>query len=424
MSVWTSLLGTHLTSKDGQLEIDSALNGVETVGFYFSAHWCPPCRGFTPELVNFYKDIKAKNKSFEIVFVSSDKSQGAFDEYYAEMPWLALPYDKRDLKSKLSSKYKVNGIPTLVILDSSGNVITKNGRERVSADAEGTDFPWLPTTLAEDLGAEFSSKTRGETVPVSALSGKFLGLYFSAHWCGPCRSFTPKLAKYYDNLKAAGRGDFEIIFCSSDESAQSFEEYYSEMPWLTLPFEDKRIQKLSSRFEVEGIPTLVIIDPAGQVVTKSARQAIEADPAGKKFPYHPELVADLSAGVESFGFDINQVPALVAFVDSADDSEQASARDALTPHALALTKGKLASPDGPEMLFFISTSNSALGKRVRDLTKLGEDSTAVVILDIPDGGGFYVLQSESGGEVEITEDKIAAFISAYKAKTLERKQLQ
>jgi hypothetical protein len=139
------------------------------------------------------------------------------------------------------------------------------------------------------------------------------------------------------------------------------------------------------------------------------------------FPYFPEPVADLSAGVESFGFDINQVPALVAFVDSADDSEQAAARDALTPHALALTKGKLSSPDGPEMLFFLSTSNSALGKRVRELTKVGEDSTAVIILDIPDSGGFYVMQSE--GDLEITEDSIAAFISSYKAKTLERKQL-
>jgi thiol-disulfide isomerase/thioredoxin len=50
------------------------------VGIYFSAHWCPPCRRFTPELASFHKTLAAQNKPFEVVFVSADKyvSRGAF----------------------------------------------------------------------------------------------------------------------------------------------------------------------------------------------------------------------------------------------------------------------------------------------------------------------------------------------------------
>ena len=76
-----------------------------------SAHWCPPCRGFTPKLAESYSGFKAsshpRKEDFSVVFVSSDRSEESFNEYFAEMPWLALPYAERDLKAKLSSKFKV-----------------------------------------------------------------------------------------------------------------------------------------------------------------------------------------------------------------------------------------------------------------------------------------------------------------------------
>ena len=38
------------------------------------------------------------------------------------MPWLALPFEKRDLESKICNKYNVTGIPTLVVLDEKDEV--------------------------------------------------------------------------------------------------------------------------------------------------------------------------------------------------------------------------------------------------------------------------------------------------------------
>jgi hypothetical protein len=63
-----------------------------------------------------------------VIFVSSDRDQAGFDGYYGEMPWLALPYSARDVKSKLSEKFGVQGIPMLVVLDGSGELITAEGR--------------------------------------------------------------------------------------------------------------------------------------------------------------------------------------------------------------------------------------------------------------------------------------------------------
>ena len=83
-----------------EVDVQSLTGEGNVVGIYFSAHWCPPCRAFTPQLADWYKKFKAgsNGSKFEIVFVSSDRDESSFKEYFGEMPWLALPYGKRDKK--------------------------------------------------------------------------------------------------------------------------------------------------------------------------------------------------------------------------------------------------------------------------------------------------------------------------------------
>ncbi len=38
---------------------------------------------------NVYEEVKDQ---FDIVFISCDRDQGSFDNYYNEMPWKALPF--------------------------------------------------------------------------------------------------------------------------------------------------------------------------------------------------------------------------------------------------------------------------------------------------------------------------------------------
>lgn len=116
--------------KDGVKTPVSDLVG-KTVLLYFSAQWCPPCRMFLPKLIEAYHKIKAKGDALEVVFISSDRDQASFNDFFAEMPWLALPFgDSR--KSFLSRKFKVQGIPMLVAIAPSGRTITKEARELVA----------------------------------------------------------------------------------------------------------------------------------------------------------------------------------------------------------------------------------------------------------------------------------------------------
>lgn len=420
------MFGSSLVTKRGNVSTDAHLRD-KFVLIYFSAHWCGPCRGFTPELASFYSIMESKATPFEIVFVSSDRTDADFNEYYSEMPWAALPFSERETKQKLSKQFKVQGIPTLVVLDTSGNLITADGREAVANDSEGSEFPWIPKPFSDELGSTFLSEAG--PVQASTFAGKFIALYFSAHWCGPCRGFTPKLAAYYKRRKEQGHQDFEVIFCSADRDARSFADYFAEMPWLALPFEDSRIKKLGSRFGVDGYPTVILIDPEGKVITTSARGNFESDPQGLKFPYHPEAVQNLDLGVDSFGSDINSSPSIVAFVENLDDGGQAEAVEALTGFAERLAKAKAGTPEGPEMLFFVCTKPSQMSSQIRKLTKLDQPACVrapvrLVLLNLSDSGAYYFPTAQPGDEDGLTVEAVGAFIEQYKAGALTRQQLK
>jgi len=410
-----SLLGkdTQLLKRDGALAVsDLPKEGV--IGLYFSAHWCPPCRGFTPKLAEAYNKIRANGKALEIIFVSSDKDEKAFAEYHAEQPWLALPFDKRDVKASLSKKFKVQGIPSLVLLDAAtGKTITKNGREAISSDTEGAKFPWKPLSLTEAMGDVLVKPDGTEVQRADALKGKYVGLYFSAHWCPPCKMFTPQLAELYKKLSAT-RSDFEIVFVSSDRDEEAFKEYHKEMPWLALPYSNRDGKsELSNMFEVEGIPSFVMIDPNGKTINAEARGAVSSDlEEGKNFPWAPKPVEE----VEALGGSLNESTALLVFAEGATAESVKETTAELEQHAKKAMAEAEANEEDVSMVFGVATSKEGhITQQIRKLCKLGEveeGKMRMAILDIPDEGSFYAYEGA------VTEEAVRSFLADYEAKKL------
>ena len=129
---------------------DEALEKKKLIALYFSAHWCAPCRKFTPELVDYYNRVATQHPEFEIVFVSFDKSQFAMETYMREanMPWPAIDFPKLGGKEAIR-KYAGKGIPCLVLVDATGKV--------VSSTFAGTQYLG-PAKVLGDLDAIFAGK--------------------------------------------------------------------------------------------------------------------------------------------------------------------------------------------------------------------------------------------------------------------------
>jgi len=404
MATLKELFGDVLLTKAGEKPTEEVLAGKTSVGIYFSGHWCGPCRGFTPKLRDAYNDA-LKGKGMEIIFVSADRDQTAFDNYYAnDHPWAALPYSNRQKASALNKKYKVQGIPSFVILKSDGETITTEGRSKITEDPKGDKYPWIPPTAAEKieivkdiLGPEFMEKA----------AGRYIGLYFSAHWCPPCKMFTPELVGWYN---AGLKDNMEVIFISSDRDEEAYKAYCAEQPWGKLPWDKrKEKQELSNMFQVEGIPTFVVLNPDGSLLTKDGRSKVTADPKGETLPngWLPQPFNNCNDDPD----DLNEETCLIALGKNSAMSEAVK--------AVAMEHYAKANKDISAMKyrFFNGPDGRVIGQ-IRRLTKLDDGQDYLLLIDIPDDGGFYISAPKE------TSNAVQEFLADFEAGKLERKQLQ
>jgi nucleoredoxin len=121
--------------QDGHFnDFDAAtLRNVKYFAFYYSASWCPPCRAFTPKLVDFYNDFKSKHPDFELIFVNHDQNEEDMLSYMTNdrMPWPAVRF--ADIDGTNANKFCGDGIPDLVLVNANGDVLSDsfNGSQYV-----------------------------------------------------------------------------------------------------------------------------------------------------------------------------------------------------------------------------------------------------------------------------------------------------
>jgi len=128
-SLTSEIIGKLVTFNDGQFRPvpRETILGAKYYAVYFSANWCPPCRGFTPSLVTAYAQIKAKHPDFELIFVSHDEDKARMMAYMKEdrMPWPALRFDLIGSTAAIK-RYEQSGIPNLVFVNADGKVLSSS----------------------------------------------------------------------------------------------------------------------------------------------------------------------------------------------------------------------------------------------------------------------------------------------------------
>ncbi|MEO6785624.1 MAG: TlpA disulfide reductase family protein [Chthoniobacteraceae bacterium] len=127
-------LDLKFQSVDGH-HVDLSKMQGKVVLIDFWATWCGPCVGEIPHVKEAYQKLHAKG--FEIVGISLDSDKAALQAFVKKngMTWPQY-FDGKGWKNAISTKFGINSIPRMWLVDKKGNLVDTNGRQDLAAKVE------------------------------------------------------------------------------------------------------------------------------------------------------------------------------------------------------------------------------------------------------------------------------------------------
>ncbi|KAJ0983786.1 hypothetical protein J5N97_002142 [Dioscorea zingiberensis] len=268
------------------------------------------CEEFIHSMKTKLEKIKEGGEEFELVIVPIEAAYNEenmnkvnFQHVFRNLACLSIPLsDKRCCKRLVRRFYPIYDRSMLMISGTDGRryeVHLPVLDNRVLAIERAFVEKWdkRANLKSKSLESLLSSADRDYVigkgdieVKISSLQGRTVILYLAPEsvCCNTCTKF---LSEAYHELRSKGE-DLEVVFVSFHKDEHEFNQHFSKMPWLALPFSDTESHnKLRDRFPetFSGIPHLLVRDGSGDIICKQAFWYL-LDYGSKAYPFTNEKI--------------------------------------------------------------------------------------------------------------------------------------
>ena len=158
------------------------------------------------------------------------------------------------------------------------------------------------------------------------------------------------------------------------------------MPFGAIPYQARAAKAaIANKFRIRRIPTLMMFGPRPNcgdrpLLNADVRCIFESGDYINLFPYHLQRFGDLNCTTH----DINTTKSIVVFIEYCGDCEQEDVQETLK---CASTSSGVTD----DVKFFWVVQPSHFSQTLRSALNLSDlNNPTMVLLDLPDNGGYYV----------------------------------
>jgi thiol-disulfide isomerase/thioredoxin len=114
----------------------------------------------------------------------------------------------------------------------------------------------------------------------ASLRGKYVLVKFTATWCGPCKGEIPGMLDAYEKYHDKGLEIVSIYVWERGQNSEATVKQFVEkekLPWIIVSeslTEKSGLQPQSKTFNIQGVPTMLLVDKEGKILTARARGGV------------------------------------------------------------------------------------------------------------------------------------------------------
>lgn len=136
---------------------------------------------------------------------------------------------------------------------------------------------WATTNFGDELAIVPQDTEDVAKEPIQTVLKKyarFMLVYFSGRWCPLSQEFDEMMKSAYLGMKVRTKAHVELVWVSCDVSENAYVQHLKDLTFYAVPWVPYQLDSLARQYEVSSIPTVLVFDMKGRLVTDLGRDHI------------------------------------------------------------------------------------------------------------------------------------------------------